>query len=126
MSKNIKTIWQRMIGRCLPPAVDNAPAPDVDRNTNTLGRLEENDPVLACVRDHLFAQFSNELVTAMDRSAPPAVRIGALDSASGLRQFMEDLEARRQGWNEDRLEKLRQAEEKARREAEEKRHARKE
>lgn len=113
--KNTKSIWQRLYESVLPKAVQTAPATDVNRNTTTLGRLEENDPVLACVRDHLLVQFSNELVTALDRSAPAAVRISALDSASGLRHFIEDLELRRQGWNEDRIQKLREAEERRRR-----------
>lgn len=105
-----------MFKRVLPEKVREAAPADVERNTNTLMRLEENDPVLACVRDHAVAQFGNELAVALDRTAPAAVRISALDSASGLRAFLEDMEYRRQGWNEERVRKLREAEARQRRE----------
>jgi len=109
MSKKTDSIWNRLLKAVLPAAIQAAPPLDVDRNTNTLARLEENDPVLACVRDHAVAQFGNELTLALDRTAPAAVRLAALDSASGLRLFLEDLEYRRQGWNEERIRALRAA-----------------
>lgn len=113
MSKTKDTMWNRLIKRVLPKWWHTAPPVNEERNENTLSRLEENDPVLTCVREHAFAQFSNELETALDRNAPVAVRISAADSASGLRRFLEDMEYKRQGWNEYRIEQLRQAEARA-------------
>ncbi|MDE2106246.1 MAG: hypothetical protein KGL39_54000 [Patescibacteria group bacterium] len=109
MSKPKKSIWQALIECVLPKTIQTQPAPDVDRNTRTLMRLEENDPVLACVRDHAVAKFGECLNTALDRGRPAGERLAAIDSASGVKEFIEELEWRRLGWNEERIRTEREA-----------------
>lgn len=101
-------MWARLIKRALPKNWWNRAAPNVEQNSNTLARLDENDPTFKCLLDHAFAQFSNDLAIALDPSQPSALRITHADGAAAIRMFIEDLEFRRRGWNEDRIRQERE------------------
>jgi hypothetical protein len=101
------SIWNRLIKRLLPADYHERPAPDLDQNSSTLARLQENDPVYRAVMDHAFVQFANALNEVLDPTQPRDKRVSAADSAIGLRQFIEDIEYRRAGWNEERVKQLR-------------------
>ena len=112
MKSKTDTMWARLIKHVLPANWWNRPAPNIDRNSDTLSRLTEDDPTFNCILDHAFAQFSNDLAITLDPGAPSDQRLAHADAAAGLRRFIEDMEYRRAGWNDERIRAEREAQKK--------------
>ena len=95
-------MFNRMLKLLLPGEWKKRGAANVDRNTDTLARIEDTNPVYRVMMDHAFAQFANDMMDVLDPALPSDRRLAAADSASGLRKFIEDIEARRMGWVAER------------------------
>lgn len=94
MSTQIKTVWYRMVERvkALPGCFRERLGPDLGKNDSVLANVSESDPTLRALQDHAFAQFDNELTSALDVGKPAALRLSHLDRAAGVAAYLTNVE----------------------------------
>ena len=96
--------FKRLLGR-LPTL--QAPI-DADANANVLAHLPAADPKFKCMMEHAYAQFEDNLRDVLDVSQPDGDRLRHANSAAGMKQFIEELEMLREGWNAERIKVMRE------------------
>lgn len=112
MNQQPEGIWARAMKRLFNrPSLQQRPAPDLDANSDVLARLQDDDPKYRMFVDHMFAELSNNMVTALDPRHPKDLRLSYLDRAAGILHSLEEIEVRRDVLREEWKNKMREQQE---------------
>ena len=96
---NDGTLWERAVKSLLSWWWQEQGPPNVDANTARLWHIPENEPTFRCIMDHAVVKLGNHLQEAMTYP-PGAARDVALNKAQAMREFVDEIEGKREIWRE--------------------------